>query len=858
MVGLTVPPHDIHKYRRRLGVSSKQADLLEVIATNPDDPIGIDNAFEMAEVKTRSNLKKLMDVGYVFVEKTNKDEQDLIFLSLPPESVDEVLLNLRRGETEWQLLQLLAQAKDTISKSELLKQTKATPAQFERLIEAQLIHVDDQRVYRDSLADRDFIPALPPKLTDEQTGVWQAVQKRVEAWVWKYPSLTLHEFWEGFESSDEGFKSLAKQVREQPSEAENHLWQRLKKKQVLGMQFRRQQRIERFLVDFYCPTAKLVIDVDGAIQQYTPDEAVFRQAFLESLGLQVMCFSQDEVLDDLEGVIQQIQGVLADVKLSQTDYAFLIHGVTGSGKTEIYLQAIEQTLAQGRQAIFLVPEIALTPQTIRRVAERFPEQVAVVHGSLSQRERFDTWQRARQGDIGVIVGTRSALFTPLPDVGLVILDEEHDPSYKQSPPFNAPHYHARDVAYEMMELNEGVLILGSATPDSATYYQAQQGRYQYLHLPNRIMGHRQRIVEQAEREGVTARYQPVTEDALMIDLPPVEVIDMRDELKAGNRSMFSESLQEALFTVLERGEQAMLYLNRRGQNTYVFCRDCGYVARCPRCDTPLTYHRYGQSLHCHHCDYTTQPPTQCPDCQSARIKFFGAGTQQVEDEIQKLFPEARTLRWDADTANKPELHDVILGQFIRHEADILIGTQMIAKGLDLPLVTLVGVVSADMGLALPDYRAGERVFQLLTQVAGRAGRGVLGGKVILQTYQPEHYAIRYATQHDYLGFIEQELVYRRDLGYPPYRRLARLVFQYRTEKQAQTEAQRATKQVRHRLKKYQLTGTELIGPAPCFFSRIDQQYRWHLLIRGPNPSVALDDLPLRPGWHLDLDPVSVL
>ena len=537
---------------------------------------------------------------------------------------------------------------------------------------------------------------------------------------------------------------------------------------------------------------------------------------------------------------------------------FLLHGVTGSGKTEIYLRAIAAALAQGRQAIYLVPEIALTPQTIRRVSERFPRRVAIVHGSLPHGERYDTWQRARAGDIDVVVGTRSALFTPLPNPGLIILDEEHDPSYKQTPPITEPYYHAREAAEYLMTRNRGVLILGSATPDLHSWHRAQTGHLTPLHLPNRIMGHRQRIHEQAERVGVVTRYEHEAADALHISLPPVSVVDMRRELRQGNTSVFSRELAGGLHEVLERGEQAILLLNRRGQASYVFCRDCGYAVNCQRCDAPMTYHRHDRLMRCHHCGAKQPPPQSCPACQSKRIRYFGAGTQQIDETLGKLFPQSRRLRWDVDTANKPQMHYSILQQFIDRQADFLIGTQMIAKGLDLPLVTLVGVVSADLGLALPDYRAGERVFQLLTQVAGRAGRGVLGGKVILQTYQPEHYVIKAAARHDYPGFVEQESAYRREMGYPPFRRLARIVFSYTDAYKARKQAEIATYRVRQLLQKHDLSGTSLIGPVPCFFTRIDRHYRWHLLLRGPNPAPALRELKTEPGWHIDMDPIEVL
>lgn len=535
--------------------------------------------------------------------------------------------------------------------------------------------------------------------------------------------------------------------------------------------------------------------------------------------------------------------------------AFLLHGVTGSGKTEIYLRAIEATLAQGRQAMLLVPEIALTAQTVRRVAARFPGNVAVVHSRLPAGELYDTWHRARLGLFSVVVGTRSALFTPLPDVGLICIDEEHDHSYKN---LAAPHYDTRQVAEELMRRNHGVVILGSATPTIETFHRAQNNHLTYLHLPNRIMGHRVRIEEQAEREGVQSRYVPLASEALTIDLPPVEVVDMRTELKEGNTSIFSRSLTQALTDVLAQRQQAILFLNRRGTSTYVFCRDCGYIALCPRCDTTLTYHQQGGALRCHHCGYEGETPAVCPVCGSGRIKFFGAGTQHIEAEVLKQFPQARIVRWDADTTSRPDMHDAILERFLSHQADIMVGTQMIAKGLDMPLVTLVGAVSADTSLGLPDFRSGEHTFQLLTQVAGRAGRGLLGGRVILQTYRPENYAIQYAASYDFAGFYETELAYRRNMGYPPYRRLAHIIFRHPKAIRARDEAQRAAAILRGKISELSLNATEIIGPAPCFFGRVNEFYRWQVIIRAPDPTVLLRAVEQAQTWYIDLDPLNLL
>ncbi|TLN22422.1 primosomal protein N', partial [bacterium] len=346
-------------------------------------------------------------------------------------------------------------------------------------------------------------------------------------------------------------------------------------------------------------------------------------------------------------------------------------------------------------------------------------------------------------------------------------------------------------------------------------------------------------------------------EAAFLPLPPVQVVDMRQELKAGNRSIFSRSLHDSLTRVLEAGQQAILFLNRRGSSTYVFCRECGTVLRCPRCDLPLTYHSDSNDLQCHTCNYHRQMPSRCPTCHSASIRQFGTGTERVESETQKEFPSARTLRWDAETTRQKGSHEILLSHFSRHQADILIGTQMLAKGLDLPLVTLVGVVLADVGLSLPDYRTPERTFQLLTQVAGRAGRSPLGGRVILQTYQPEHYVIQYAARHDYHGFLERELEARRKIGYPPFSRLARLELRQRDPSAAEQEARLMAGRLRQWMEQDGFTSTELIGPAPCFFARQNGLYRWQILLRGPDPARLLRGRNLGE-WRVAIDPASLL
>jgi len=536
---------------------------------------------------------------------------------------------------------------------------------------------------------------------------------------------------------------------------------------------------------------------------------------------------------------------------------YLLHGVTGSGKTEIYMRAVDEALARRQQAIVLVPEIALTPQTIQRFGARFPGRLAVIHSRLSEGERYDTWRRARAGLIDIVIGARSALFLPLPRIGLIVLDEEHDQSYKQDPPVSNVYYHARDAAVEYARQLNAACILGSATPDLVSSYRAENELYQRLQMPRRIMGHRRRLDQQAAQFQVESRYQPESGEAQFIDLPPVEVTDMRQELRAGNRSMFSRALHGAMRDCLERAEQMILFLNRRGKASYVFCRDCGRVLKCRRCDMPFTYHSAGEQLICHHCGNRRDHPQRCPACGSDRIRHFGAGTQKVEEEVLRHFPGARTLRWDWDVTRKKGAHELILQHFANREADVLIGTQMIAKGLDLPLVTLVGVVSADVGLALPDYRAAERTFQVLTQVAGRAGRGLLGGRVVLQTYDPEHYVIRAAAGHDYESFYRQELKFRRELGYPPFRRLVRLTYRHPQLERAEVEANIVAGQLRYRIEQEARTSTDLIGPAPCFFSRVAGEYRWQIVLRGPDPESLVRRREPQ-GWRVEVDPDSTL
>jgi primosomal protein N' (replication factor Y) len=556
---------------------------------------------------------------------------------------------------------------------------------------------------------------------------------------------------------------------------------------------------------------------------------------------------QPDVPPELSPLQAKVLAPITEAVQAQQHAVFLLHGVTGSGKTELYLRAIARALRRGRQALVLVPEIALTAQLVRRFAARFGAQVVVLHSGLSLGERYDTWRRLRRGEARVVVGSRSAVFAPLPELGLIVVDEEHESSYKHE---EGVRYHARDVALELAALTSSVAILGSATPAIESYQRARNGAYTLLEMHERV-----------GRTAGRAGSQP-------IPLPPVRIVDMRVELQNGNRSIFSRALQQALGEVIDRRQQALLFLNRRGTAAFVMCRDCGHVVGCPRCSAPLTVHRVGDDagaadqsyevMRCHTCNHRELVPTLCPQCWSARIRHFGVGTQRVVTEVEALLPEARVLRWDRDVTGRKGAHERLLQSFLNHEADVVVGTQMIAKGLDLPLVTLVGVVSADTGLHMPDFRAGERAFQLMAQVAGRAGRRDLGGQVVIQSYTPEHYALRAAAAHDYRSFFREEIAFRAETHYPPFSQLVRFVASGTNAASVRAAAEALAVRVAAALERLKQPDTAIIGPAPAFMERVRGRYRWHLLVRAPDVHPLLDELGPLPGWTVDVDPGSML
>ncbi|MDM5198816.1 primosomal protein N' [Fictibacillus enclensis] len=478
----------------------------------------------------------------------------------------------------------------------------------------------------------------------------------------------------------------------------------------------------------------------------------------------------------------------------------LIHGVTGSGKTEIYLQSIDKVIKKGQEAIVLVPEISLTPQMVNRFKARFGSRVAVLHSALSAGEKYDEWRKIQRKEVSVVVGARSAVFAPFENLGLIIIDEEHESSYKQE---ENPRYHAREVAVHRGEYHRCPVILGSATPSLESYARAQKGVYTLCELSDRVN----------QRE-----------------LPSVSVVDMREELRAGNRSMFSRDLFTKLKEVLSRKEQAVLFLNRRGYSSFILCRDCGYVGECPHCDISLTYHKRQHLLKCHYCGHQEPMPSRCPMCESQYIRFFGTGTQKVEEELARLLPEARVIRMDVDTTGRKGSHERLLNEFGQGKADILLGTQMIAKGLDFPKVTLVGVLAADTMLHLPDFRASEKTFQLLTQVSGRAGRHELTGEVVVQSYTIGHYSIDLASQHDYHAFYDDEMKIRRDHKYPPYYYLTLLSFSHQELMKVVDASEKSASYLSQRVSR----GTIILGPVVSPIARIKDRYRYQVMIKYKN------------------------
>ncbi|HIT73592.1 MAG TPA: primosomal protein N' [Candidatus Fimicola cottocaccae] len=490
--------------------------------------------------------------------------------------------------------------------------------------------------------------------------------------------------------------------------------------------------------------------------------------------------------------------ILENMRKSHNKKPVLLFGVTGSGKTEVYMSIIESVINEGKQAIVLVPEISLTPQIVGRFISRFGDKVSFTHSRMNQGERFDQWKKAREGEICIMIGPRSALFTPFSNIGVIIIDEEHESSYKSD---TSPKYDTVETAKKLSEITDSLLVLGSATPDICTYYKCMTGEYDMAELKHR---------------------------ANDSNLPQTFIKDMRLELEMGNRSIFSRDLYQEIKLNLEKGEQTMLFINRRGFSTFVSCRKCGHVMMCDNCNVSYTYHSKSQSLMCHYCGKTIKNPTVCPECGSRYIKYFGTGTQKVEDEVKKYFPNARVLRMDMDTTTKKNSHEKILSSFGKGEADILIGTQMIAKGHDFPNVTLVGIIAADISLNSGSYKAAENTFQLLTQVSGRAGRSEKEGRVYIQTYNPDNYVIRLSAKQDYKGFYDEEIAVRRILDYPPFGCFFNIMISGEKEREVIESSQRIKDVMSYFNKNNDFI---IIGPVPAFISKIKNEYRFTITVK---------------------------
>jgi primosomal protein N' (replication factor Y) (superfamily II helicase) len=580
-------------------------------------------------------------------------------------------------------------------------------------------------------------------------------------------------------------------------------------------------------------TSKGVIDKlesDGYVQ--IVDREIFRRD--QTAGIW-----QENVQHELTGA--QVQAIEKIEQLLHSPATILLHGVTGSGKTEVYLRTIQTVLDQQQSVLMLVPEIGLTPQLTDRFRARFGDRVLVYHSALGDGERYDTWRQMLLPQPQIIIGTRSAVFAPLPNLGLIVLDEEHDGSFKQDQPM--PTYHARLVAQWRSELANCPLVLGSATPALESWLAAAEyPNWHYLSLPERVTGR---------------------------DLPTVDVVDMREELKGGNRSIFSQSLQTALANLEPGKEQAILFIHRRGHSTFVSCRDCGNTLECPHCDVSLAYHQHSVDannqplLRCHYCNHLAVQPKRCPVCDSPKLKFFGSGTQKVTEELTKSFPHLRYLRFDSDTTRNKGAHRQILTSFALGEADVLVGTQMLAKGIDLPQVTLVGIVTADGLLNMPDYRSAERTFQVLTQVAGRCGRGEQPGRAILQTYNPDHPTIHAVRRQDYQQFIDQELLAREEWAYPPYGRL--ILLRFHSEDAVLVEV--VTGQVADQLiNDAAICQYQVLGPTPAVVMRVANRYRWQIMLkylpeatlRLPDLATIYDSLGDKVSMAIDVEPLNFL
>ncbi len=693
------------------------------------------------------------------------------------------------------------------------KLAKTTRATIKKLEDADCVKLTTEDVYRNPLDILNIETTEPLfELSPEQNKIYEGIKKFLTPHPNPLPQGEREQAQKASHFYTKESLEYSKKLRKNMTDAENTLWYYLRDKQLNNLKFRRQEAIGKYIADFVCYEHKLIIELDGG--QHNTENVIsndeIRKKFLESSGFTVLRFWNNEIFENIEGVIDKIleftgKHTLAPCGRGQGEGSepILLHGVTASGKTEVYFKLIKDVIDSGKNVLFLAPEIALASQLTKRLAKKFgTKDVAIWHSSISDGERYDVWQKLYKNEIKILAGARSAVFAPLQNIGLIIIDEEHESAYKQTSP--APRYEARTVAQKLAQFHNCPLLLGSATPDISVYYRAKNSN---------------RLFELKKRYN-NAKVAPVT------------VINMQEYGKAAYKKIISKPLQTAINETLEKRQQVILLINRRGFSTFTQCQACGHVIECPNCAIPMIWHAKDKMLKCHYCNHAEYFPDTCPECGSDALKNSGTGTQKIEEYIKELYSDKVIERIDSDILVKKGEHIRLLEKFNRKEIDILVGTQMIAKGLDNPNVTLVGVISADASFNLPDFRASERGFQLLTQVAGRAGRGQFEGRVFFQTYNPEYYALASAKSQNYEEFFETEIAAREEFDYPPFSQIVRIVISSMNNFRAEKSAQEIAMRLGLMIDKYGISERlEVLGPTPCVIERINSYYRFQILIK---------------------------
>ena len=707
------------------------------------------------------------------------------------------------------------------------KMAKTTRTTVKKLEAAGCVKLTEENIYRNPLDILQISTREPLfELSGDQQKVYEGIRQKIgfaaEIDPSPQPSPTRGEgdtLIPAQEKNAQHFYTKAsleysKELRKNMTDAESILWYYLRNKQLNNYKFRRQEAIGKYIADFICYEKKVIIELDGG--QHNEDENIakdnIRSNFFKEHGFKILRFWNNDVIENIENVLNVILETLENSPSplvgegrvrGQNPPVILLHGVTASGKTEVYFKLIKDCIDSGKNVLFLAPEIALASQLTKRLAKKFgTEDVAIWHSSISDGERYDVWQKLYKNEIKILAGARSAVFAPLKNIGLIIIDEEHESAYKQTSP--APRYDARVVAQKLSEFHGCPLLLGSATPDISSYYRA---------------------INSGNLFELKKRYNDAK-------VPPVTVINMQEYGRAAYKNVISIPLQNAIKETLEKGQQVILLMNRRGFSTFTQCKACGHVIECPNCAIPMIWHAKDQMLKCHYCNHTEYFPDFCPECGSDALKNSGTGTQKIEQYIQDLFPDKNVERIDSDILVRKGEHIRLLDKFQKGGIDILVGTQMIAKGLDNPNVTLVGVISADASFNLPDFRASERGFQLLTQVAGRAGRGEFSGKVFFQTYNPDYYALASAKSQNYDEFYATEIIAREEFDYPPFSQIIRLILSGQNNFRAEKSAQEIALRLCTMVEKYGISERlEVLGPTPCVIERINSMYRFQLIIK---------------------------